>query len=162
MPSKPKIEITPKLLQQAEQLAAKGYPTSLISEALGIGRSTIYTKPYQDIIDAIKKGRTAAKMIIIDTLMARSISDMSPTALIFLTKQLKVFDTYFATSKPNSAAEAVGRIAGIYEAVSRNELEADKGDRLVAYLQSYIKGLEVSELEQRLNELEKRLSNDKD
>ena len=143
------------MIEQAEQLAAKAYPIALICDALNIGLSTIYTKSYVEVLEATKRGRVKAKMVVIDALMKRTISDQSPTALIYLSKSLKIFDIHFTTSTPKTAAEATKRIAKLYEAVAKNELDGEKADRLCTYLTKYISAIDITEIERRLTELEK-------
>ena len=147
-----KKKITPEIIKQAYQLSTKGYPNTLIAETIQISQSTLYA--CSEIMEAIKKGRSVAKSKVIDILMDRSIEDQSPTALIYLSKQLKVFDTYFGTSQPKNAIDATSRIAKIYDEVSKNNLDQEKADRLVSYLDKYIKAYEISELEERINKLE--------
>jgi len=136
----------------AEELAAKGYNVTMVCNALGIDRTTAYK--HSDIINAIKSGAEKAKQQVIDHLMSRSIADQGATASIFLAKQLKVFDDFFTTASPKSPTEATERIADIYKAVAAGELNQDKGDKLVGYLQAYIKAFEVSEIERRIEALE--------
>lgn len=150
-----KINITASMLKQIEALAGKGYTTTMIASAIKVSRSYLYSQ--KNMKDAIKRGHDAARQKVVDDLFARSESDQSATASIFLAKQLKVFDSYYGTSRPKSAAEATQRIAAIFEAVAKNELEPDKGDRLVSYLQSYVKAIEITELEQRVSKLEEQV-----
>ena len=139
-------------LKQVEELAAKGYNVTMVCNAMGISRSKAYSDT--NILDAIKKGSNKAKQNVIDHLMKRSIEDQGATASIYLAKQLKVFEDYFTTSKPKSIKEAIERIATIYDSVSKNELDSEKGSKLVGYLEAYIKAYEVSELEERISVLE--------
>jgi hypothetical protein len=139
-------------LDQIEELAAKGYSVTMICNAVGINRTTAYSRT--DIKDTIKRGVNKARQEVIDHLMSRSLSDQGATASIFLAKQLKVFEDYFTTSTPKTPTEATERIAKIYDAVSKNELNQDKADKLVSYMNAYIKAYEISDLEQRIQELE--------
>jgi len=139
-------------LEELEALGAKGYSVTMICEAIGINRTTAYAR--NDIINAIKAGTLKAKQRVIDDLLSRSESDQSSTASIFLAKKLKVFDKYFPTATPKSTKDAVNKIADIYTAVARNELDEDRGVYLVGFLEKYIKGYEVTELEKRIQALE--------
>lgn len=139
-------------LSEVYELACKGYSVTMICSAIGITRTTAYN--HSDIIDTIKKGANKAKQDVVDHLMKRSLEDQSSTASIYLSKQLKVFEDYFITSKPKSISDAIERIATIYDSVSKNELDSDKGSKLIGYLEAYIKAYEVSELEDRIQALE--------
>ncbi len=147
-----KIVITDEIISQAEQLASKGYSTQLIASSLGIGYSTAKSNN-EALKVAIKKGRDEARCTIVDKLLARA--DESDTALIFLCKNLKVFEDSYITATPKTIDEATQRIADIYGAVSSNELDKDKGDKLVSYLEKYIKAYELSELEKRIEKIER-------
>ena len=137
-------------LDEIYQLALKGYTTSMITSAIGINRTTAYKN--RSIIDIIKKGREACKQSVVDKLMSRSNEDT--TALIFLAKQLKIFEQPFTTAKPTSIATATKRITEIFQSVASGELDEDKGNKLVHFLEIFIKAYETSELEDRLSKLE--------
>ena len=139
-------------LVELEALAAKGYSVAMCCSAIGIAKQTAYNNKY--IMDAIRAGHAKARQRVVDDLMTRSRDDQGATASIYLSKQLKIFDDYFTTSKPKNIGDAIKRISTIYHAVARNELDIDKGSKLVGYLESYIKAYELSELEKRLEILE--------
>ncbi len=139
-------------IEEVYQLASKGYSVTMICSAIGIDRSTAYKQSH--IINTIKRGADKAKQDVVDHLMQRSIEDQGATASIFLAKQLKVFSIPYPTSQPKTPTEATKRISKIYIDVSRGELDEEKGNALVSYLQAYIKSYEVSDLENRITALE--------
>ena len=147
MAKKPDID-----MKQVYDLAAKGYSVMMIADAIGVSRTYIYM--HKHIINTIKKGKSEAQQKVINDLMARSEADVGATASIYLAKQLKVFDDYYPTSSPKNIKEAIEKISNIYASVSKNELDATKGDKLIHFLEVYIKAYEVSELEDRLSKLE--------
>lgn len=124
----------------------------MIASALGIGEST--TRSNTALKAAIKKGRDTAKCIVVDKLVERS--NESDTALIFLAKQLKVFEDSYTTAKPKNINDAINRIADIYVQASNGDLSIEKADKLIFFLQNYIKAKEVGELESRIEQLEKK------
>lgn len=144
-----KIEVD---LKQIEALASKGYNAAMCFDAIGISHS----KGYHDtqIKQAIKRGHSIARQKVIDDLMKRSEEDQSATSSIFLAKKLKVFEAPYTTATPKTIKEATERIATIYTDVSRGELDEEKANALVGYLNAYIKSYEVSELEERITKLE--------
>lgn len=144
-----KLDINLKIVHE---LARRGFSVSLIADSIGVARSTVYKQ--RAIRDTIKKGRAEIQKKVIDDLLERSEADVSATASIFLAKQLKVFDIYFPTSKPKSISQALNKIADVYTAYAGNELDGEKADRLIKYLEIYIKGYEATELERRLTALE--------
>ncbi len=60
----------------------------------------------------------------------------------------------FITATPKTLGAAIERIGSIYQAVASGELDQEKGDRLVGYIDKLVKAIEVSELEKRLKILE--------
>ena len=60
----------------------------------------------------------------------------------------------FTTATPKTLSAAIERIGDIYQAVAIGELDQEKGDRLVGYIDKLVKAIEVSELEKRLKILE--------
>jgi orotate phosphoribosyltransferase-like protein len=145
-----KIVITNEIIEQAQSLAAKGYNISMIASSLNIGNST--TRTNTTLRTAIKKGQDKARCDVVDKLMNRA--NESDTALIYLSKSLKVFEDGYTTAKPKSITEASNRIADIFKSVADNELDKDKADKLIRFLEAYIKSKEVGELEARITALE--------
>ncbi len=150
--TKTKTTITKEIINQAEQLASKAYGVAMIADTLGIGVTTCRNN--KALKTAIKRGQSEARQKVINDLMARSEGDQSSTAAIFLAKQLKVFDNPFTTATPKTISEAIERVGDIYQAVAVGELDQEKGDRLVGYLDKLIKGFEISDLEKRIASLE--------
>ena len=144
-----KIEVN---LEELESLASKGYNITMCCDAIGISQS----KAYKDvqILQAIKRGHASAKEKVLSDLFARSESDTSSASSIFLAKSLGVFNTKYSTTRPKSITEASERIVKIYEDVARGILSDEKGKYLIGFLESYIKSLEISDLEQRIGVLE--------
>lgn len=149
-----KSKLTNNLIESAEKLALRGFTDKAICNALQLGYSTLYTKPYIELLETIKKARSEAKEQILQDLLSRSKTDSSSAASIYLAKKLKVFEPVYTTTKPKSLNEALARIENIYEDVADGTLNSDKGDKLINYLNSYIKAYEISNLEERLQKLE--------
>ena len=136
-----RTHITTEIISQAEELASKGFSITLIADALDIAQST--TRANIKIKEAIQRGRKTIRNKIVNDLIKRSEKDTTPTATIYLANKLKVYDDYFITSKPKTITEAIDRIADIYTAVSNNELSSEKADRLISYLNTYLKAYEI-------------------
>ena len=145
-------------LEQIYDLASKGYNTTTICEACGFSRTFAYS--HKNITNTIKKGQSQARQSIIDDLFSRSKTDLSATASIFLAKQLKVFDEYFSTATPKTPREALNKIGAIYKAVASNELSAERGDKLIRYLEAYVKAFEVSVIQDELELLKEKFENE--
>jgi len=143
-------------LKQVYELSSKGYNLTMIGEAIGISRSAIYSK-HRDILDAYKRGKATARKTVIDDLFARSAEDQSATASIFLANRLNVFADPFTTSKPKDLRHARNKIADIYKAYADNEITGEKADRLIKYLEAYVKAYEMTELQDRMQEIEQTI-----
>jgi len=151
-----KTVITDKIIKQAENLASKGYSTQMIASSLGIGYSTAKSNN-KALKSAIKRGRDKARKAVVDKMMKRK--EESDTILIYLSKSLKIFEDEYPTGIPKSISEATERVADIYKQVAENRLDKDKGDRLIKFLDIYIRVKEISEMEKRLEDLENRCNN---
>lgn len=147
-------------LDQIYDLASRGYSITMIASAMNVSRSTIYGR--KEIHDTIKRGSDEARQKIINDLFSRSEADIGATASIFLAKQLKIFEDYYPTSTPKTPKEALTKIGNIYEAVARNELSGDRGDKLIRYLEAYVKAYEINEIDVRVAEIEQQLKEWKD
>ena len=142
-------------LEVVKELATKGYNVTMICSAIGISRTTAYE--YPNIINTIKAGHDLARQKVLNDLMTRSESDQSSTATIFLAKQLKIFEEYYPTATPKTPEDAIKKIQAIYKAVAGNELNADKANHLVHYLEVYIKAHEVNELQKEVDAIKEML-----
>ena len=142
-------------LDQVFELASRGYNVTMIASAMNISRATIYGR--KEIRETIKRGSDKARQKIVNDLFSRSEADIGATASIFLAKQLKIFEEYYPTSTPKTPKEALIKIGAIYESVARNELSSDRGDKLIRYLEVYVKAYEANVLDERLAEIEKTL-----
>ena len=145
-----KIEVDLTLL---EELASKGYTAAMCFEAVGISQSKGYRDPL--IMQAIKRGKAAACQKVVDDLMSRSEADPSSAAAIFLAKKLKIYDDPFPTSSPKDAQDALKKISDIYVAVARKQLSEERAGYLISFLEKYLKGCEIVELEARISALER-------
>jgi len=152
MAKKTKVNVD---LEQVFELSSKGYNVTMICEAIGISRNYAYTN--KDIKYTIKRGMSQARQTVIDNLMSRSVSDLGATASIHLSKALKCFEEYYPTSTPKKPSDVMTKLANIYQAVARNELSAEKGDKLCHYLELYLKSYESNVTEERLIALEENL-----
>jgi len=154
-----KSKLTTKLKDKCIKLAKRGFSDLAICKHVNISKTTLYSTSYSNLLASIKEARADQADKVFDDLIARSENDVSSTATIFLAKQLRVFTPNYVTSKPKTADEASNRIAQIYIDVSNNELDADRGDRLISYLNAFIKSYEISDIESRLEAIEKGIRN---
>ena len=153
-----KTTITQKIIDQAALLAGKAYNQVMIADALGIAYRTCSNN--KDISEAIKRGQSVARQKIVDDLMARSEADQSSTATIFLAKQLKVFTVPYPTATPKTIEEASDRIRQLYTDTASGLIDEERAKYLIGFLESYIKSVEVGDLENRILLLEEKSQKD--
>ena len=147
-----KTTITKEIIKQAEQLSGKAYGVTMIADALGIAYRTCFNN--KDLSEAIKRGQSQARQKIVDDLMTRSEGDQSSAATIYLSKQMKCFTTPYTTVKPKTIEEASDRIVQIYADAASGLIDEERGKYLIGFLESYIKSVEVGDLENRIKQLE--------
>lgn len=81
---RPEIKITPKELEQAKTLAGYGLTNEQIATIIGIGKSTINTKP--ELLEAIKLGKDLAAGNLHKTAYELAVKDKNPAMIMFLLK----------------------------------------------------------------------------
>ncbi len=149
-----KTTITKEMVKQAELLASKAYSVITISDALGIAYGTCFNNG--ELSEAIKRGQSKARRTVVDHLLKRSEEDQSSTASIFLAKQLKVFTVPYQTATPKNVVEASDRIKQIYTDTASGLIDEERAKYLIGFLESYIKSVEVGNLESRIAILEQK------
>lgn len=146
-------EISDEMLQRTEELAVVGYPVHLIANALQISKTTFYTKP--ELMLTYKKGRAAAIEKAAKALFSKAeVGDTA--AAIFLLKTVGYTRDSFEAEKPETAKEANAEMGRVYAAMAGGEISEAHAEKLINILDKITRNIEVVDLEERINELEKR------
>ncbi len=149
-----KSKLTPQLEDRAIKLARRGYSNQAICASVGIVEKTLYSKPYSNLLQAIREEREAVRERVFNSLL----EDETTQSQTFLANKLGVFRPKYKTAKPKNIKEAVDRIADIYHAVAAGEIEQDHGKYLAGFLETFIKAKEVGDLEERLEAIEEAVN----
>ena len=150
-----KKKVTPEAIQQAYELARSGFNHKQIYEALGICKQAFYNNI--DLMDTVTKSQAELKKQIADALMAKAMDLSDTSALIFLSKRLNVFASNVEVSIKDgrTASEAMAKVTQL---MASGELNTENGNALIKAIESYTKVYEVSELENRIREIETKLN----
>ena len=145
-----KTTVTKEILQEVEALAKQGFNNILISQSLNIAVSTLSTNT--KLKEAIHRGKLElAKKVtstILDTLEA------NPTNQQLLIKRLCLFTPIVEISKPTNAKEALDNLAAATKQYADGVINDNQLRTIEAVSNSYTKGYEVTELEDRITALE--------
>lgn len=148
-----KTKVTPELLKQVEELSANGFNNKMISQSLLI--STDALSRNIQLKQSIQDGRlTLSKQVtqtVLDTL------ESNPTNMQMLVKRLCLFNPQINIKKPTSSEDALSNLAAATKAYANGEINESQLRTIEAVSNSYIKSKDMTDVEQRLAELEKAL-----
>lgn len=154
------IEITEEMLSECERLASLGLNEKQISESLGMAYSSfqLYKLRFRE---SLKNGRASLRERITGKVL-EGIDNQDNTLLIFTAKRLNLFQPSMNAPKaPKTAQEAVIELSRIYKAVAEGSISETYGEKLALLIEKVAKGIEVSELEERITALEEAANESK-
>ncbi|WP_415405906.1 hypothetical protein ACLHDG_09065 [Sulfurovum sp. CS9] len=137
-------------LSEAEELAAKGYSNKDIAVALGVSMAQVYKKV--EILEAIHKGHATLKATVSEAFLDSLATN--PGNQQMLVKRLGLFNQQINITKPTDAKSALKTLSSAVKQYSDGEISESQLRTLEAVLNSYIKGHEITELEDRILKLE--------
>ena len=145
-----KTTVTEQLIQEVQELAEQGFNNILISQSLNIATQTLSTN--KELKEAIQRGKMIlAKKVtasILDTLEA------NPTNQQLLVKRLCLFTPIVNITKPSNAQDALHNLSAATQQYADGEINESQLRTIEAVSNSYVKGYEVTELEERVTKLE--------
>jgi len=151
--NKTKTIITDEIIQEVEALAEQGFNNILISQALNIGVETLSRN--EQLKQSIQRGkRTLANKVtasILDTL------ESTPTNQQLLVKRLCLFTPVVDIKKPTNAKDALVNLASATKYYADGEINESQLRTIEAVSNSYVKGYEVIDLEERVSKLEEEI-----
>ena len=152
-----KTTVTNELIQQVEELAELGFNNILIGQSLSIATQTLSTN--KELKEAIQRGKlTLSKKItasVLDTL------ENTPTNQQMLIKRLCLFSPIVEIKKPTNAKEALDNLATATKQYADGAINDNQLRTIEAVSNSYTKGYEVTELEERITALEENVNENK-
>jgi|GEM_PF-5039090 len=145
-----KTTITEQLIQEVQELAEQGFNNILISQALNIALSTLSQN--KELKEAIQRGKLKlAKKVtasILDTLEA------NPTNQQLLVRRLCLFTPIVSIKKPTNAQDALNNLALATKSYANGEINESQLRTIEAVSNSYVRGYEITDLEERIKALE--------
>ena len=145
-----KTTVTEQLVQEVQELAEQGFNNILISQSLNIALSTLSQN--KELKEAIQKG----KMILAKKVTSSILKTLenTPTNQQMLVKRLCLFTPIVDIKKPSNAQEALSNLALAIKSYADGEINESQLRTIEAVSNSFIKGYELTELEERLAALE--------
>lgn len=147
-----KALFNPDQVNEVERLAALGLNEAQISESIGMSYAT-FQRNKANFEESLKKGKAELRARVSEALLSK-IEEGDTTALIFTAKRLNLFTPSIDAKVPKSVSEAVKELARVYSAHAHGEIGDAQADKLISMLDKFIKGIELSEIEERLTALE--------
>lgn len=149
------ITITKTMVQEVERLASVGLNEKQISESLGIGYAT-FQRNKANFDEALKRGRNDLRERIAGQLIDKAESG-DTTALIFIAKKINLFGNSISDSKnPNTIKEALEQLGEVYTSFASGEITESEADKMATLLERFMRAKELTEIEERLTELENK------
>lgn len=145
MARKPKI--TKLLISKAAELARAGFSHKQIQEAVDISHTAFYGNV--ELLAAIKREESELRTKVSDALMSKAVDTSDTTALIFLAKRLNLFNSNVNIQIKDSKTALEGLSKLIDADIPLEQKNSTKG-----IIESYLKGVETVELEERIAKLE--------
>jgi len=149
-----KTTITKEIIKEVKKLkklARQGFSNVMISQATGIARQTLSTN--RELKDNIQKGRLELAGEISSSIMATLHEDNAMKQL--LVKRLGLFNSHIDIKAPKDAKDALNNLSKAIKQYANGEISESQLKTIEATANSYIKGYDATELEERLTRLEK-------
>ena len=146
-----KTTITEEIIQEVEELASKGFNNILISQSLGIAVTTLSTN--KELKEAIHKGKLELSKKVTASIL--ETLEANPTNQQLLVKRLCLFTPLVNIKKPTTAKEALDNLATATKQYADGAINESQLRTIEAVSNSYSKGYEATELEERITALEK-------
>lgn len=146
-----KLKITTELIKEAQELAAAGFSDKQVFTALDLSSSSFYANT--ELMETIKKARNDLRKKVSDALMATAVNG-DTTAMIFLSKRLNLFQNSYSAGSLKTAKDALTELEKLYDASIGGEIPIELISTVSKILNDFVKTLEVSELEKRVEEIE--------
>ena len=147
-----KTQVTDEIIQQVQGLAKQGFNNILISQSLNIAVETL-SKNMQ-LKQAIQKGKLELSEKVASAIL--ETLESNPTNQQLLVKRLCLFTPIVAITKPSNAKDALDNLAAATKQYADGAINESQLRTIEAVSNSYTKGYEVLELEERIKALEEK------
>ena len=146
-----KTTLTKQLILQVEELAKQGFNNILIGQAINIATQTLSTN--KELKEAIHKGKLELSKKVTASIL--ETLEANPTNQQLLVKRLCLFTPIIKIKKPTTAKQALDNLATATKQYADGLINESQLRTIEAVSNSYSKGYEVVELEERITALEK-------
>jgi len=146
-----KTQVTQEIILQVQELAEQGFNNILISQSLGIAVTTLSTN--KELKEAIHRGKLELSKKVTSTIL--ETLESNPTNQQLLVKRLCLFTPLVNIKKPTTAKEALENLATATRQYADGLINESQLRTIEAVSNSYSKGYEATELEERITKLEK-------
>ena len=146
-----KTQVTKEIILQVQELAEQGFNNILISQSLGIAVTTLSTNT--KLKEAIHRGKLELSKKVTASIL--ETLEANPTNQQLLVKRLCLFTPLIEIKKPTTAKEALNNLATATKQYADGAINESQLRTIEAVSNSYSKGYEVVELEERITALEK-------
>lgn len=145
-----KTAITDDITQEVEALAEQGFNNIMIAQSLNIGVETLSRN--EQLKQSIQRGKRALAQKVTETILD-NLED-TPTNQQMLVKRLCLFTPIVDIQKPTNTKDALDNLAAATQQYADGEINESQLRTIEAVCNSYIKGYEAKELEERVSKLE--------
>ena len=147
---KTKTQITPELLKQVQGLSEQGMNNIQISKSLNISVSTLSRN--NQLKQAIQEGKLKLSYKVTQSVLD-TLEDNASTQQLLI-KRLCLFNPVVNIVKPTNAKQALANLATATKQYANGLINESQLRTIEAVSNSYVKGHEVTDLEERLQALE--------
>jgi hypothetical protein len=147
-----KTTVTKKIIQEVQDLAEQGFNNILIGQSLNIALSTLSQN--KELKEAIHRGKTELAKKVTKSIL--NTLENNPTNQQLLVKRLCLFTPVVNIKKPTNVQDALTNLALATKAYANGEINESQLRTIEAVSNSFIKGYELTDLEQRIEALEEK------
>ena len=150
-----KRKVTSELIAKAGELAKAGFSDKQIMQAVGISYTAFYK--YEDLTETVKTARQELRTEVADALLERAVGG-DTSALIFLSKRLGLHQSIanYKKGRLKTAKDAIKELERLYEVSVSGDAPLELVNAIQKILNDFIKAVEVSDLEERIEALEEK------
>lgn len=141
--------ITDEIINECRNLAENGFSNVMISKSLNIAISTLSKN--RKIVQAIQEGKRDLAEKVTQSIL-NSLDETQHT--LFIAKRLNLFNPQINITKPTNAKEALDNLSNAIKQYADGEINESQLRTIEAVSNSYIKGYEFAEFEERLQGIE--------
>ena len=141
--------ITDAIINECKNLAESGFTNVMISKSLNIAISTLSKN--RKIIKAIQEGKRKLAERVTQSIL-ENLNETQHT--LFIAKRLNLFNPQINITKPTDAKEALDNLSNAIKQYADGEINESQLRTIEAVSNSYIKGYEFAEFEERLQGIE--------